>query len=346
MTTPDLTDPLLLLSALPWMVLFAWVATRLLGAHRLSRRRVAAAGLLGYAGGLAVTLGVAGTDTSTTTAAWSGSALAIVLTMVAVIGLELIADRPTPALAPGPPRLPHPVRALRRRWQEAGRFAEISGILARLGLGHLFGIRPGRSSSARAEDVARRVRAALEEAGGIAIKLGQLLATRVNLTPPGAAREFAGLQERAPAVAGPAIRRTIESEYGRPVEEVFADFDWAPWPQRRSRRFTGPASPTGPGWSSRSDAPASSRSWNATSRSSAASSDGSSAGPRGASSTASAASPTTSRSAWRRSWTCAARPATWRTFAWRWPTFPTSASRWSTPSCAPPRSWSWRSCRP
>ncbi len=228
MTAPDLADPLLLLSALPWVVLFAWVATRLLGAHRLSRRRIAVAGLVGYAGGLAITLLVATTDMSTPAAAWTGSALAIVLTMVAVIGLELLADRPTPALAPRAPRLPHPIRALRRRWQEAARFAEVSQILARLGLGHLFGVRPGRSSTARAEEVARRVRVALEEAGGIAIKLGQLLATRVDLIPPGAAREFSGLQERASAVPGVAIRQTLEAEFGRPVEEVFADFDWTP----------------------------------------------------------------------------------------------------------------------
>lgn len=65
---------------------------------------------------------------STTAAAWTGSALAIVLTMVAVIGLELVADRPAPTPSPRPPGIPHPVRAVRRRWQEAARFAEISGI--------------------------------------------------------------------------------------------------------------------------------------------------------------------------------------------------------------------------
>ena len=229
MTAPDLTDPLLLLSALPWVVLFAWMAARLLGARRLSLRRIAVAGLVGYGGGLAVTLVVARTEASDSTASWAGAALTVVFTMVAVIGLELIADRPGPKAASLPVvGIPHPLRALRRRWSEAGRFLEVSGILARLGLGHLFGMRSRRSPDARAEEVARRVRVALEEAGGISIKLGQLLATRVDLIPPGAAREFAGLQERAPAVSADLICRTLETELGQPVEEAFGSFERVP----------------------------------------------------------------------------------------------------------------------
>ena len=229
MTTPDLTSPWLLLSALPWVVLFAWVAARLLGARRLSRRRIAVAGVAGYAGGLTVTLVVSGTGASEAAAAWAGTALAIVFTMVAVIGLELLADRPVPSAGALPtPGVPHPVRAVRRRWAEARRFLEISGILARLGLGHLVGMRRVRTPTDRAEEVARRVRDALEEAGGISIKLGQLLATRVDLIPPSAAAEFAGLQEQAPAVPAEAIRQALESELGCRVEDAFGSFTWPP----------------------------------------------------------------------------------------------------------------------
>ncbi len=228
MTPPDLTDPLILVSALPWVLLIAWVAARLLGAQRLSRRRIVVAGLVGYAGGLAVALLAAGSHPTSTGAAWIGGAMAIVLTMVAVIAFELLADRrPTTRPSP-PPGIPHPLRALRRRWDETRRFAEVSGILVRLGLGQLFGMRRGGTATDRADDVARRTRKALEEAGGIAVKLGQLLATRVDLIPPTAAREFADLQEQARPVPAGAIRAAIEQELGKPVEEVFTAFQWEP----------------------------------------------------------------------------------------------------------------------
>ena len=221
-------EPLVVLSALPWIVLFAWVAARLLGARNLSRGRTAAAGVIGYVAALAATYLMTRQGTTLTEAAWIGVALAVVVTMAAVIGLELLSDRPVPALVPRPPRLPHPVRGLRRRAGEAARFAEVSGILVRAGIGHLFGLDRRGSSTERAEDVAARARHALEEAGGVFIKVGQLLATRVDLIPPDAARQFANLQERAPRVGFTEIRRTVEDELGTPLDEAFASFDPEP----------------------------------------------------------------------------------------------------------------------
>lgn len=221
-------EPLVVLSALPWIVLFAWVAARLLGAQRLSRGRTAAAGVIGYLAALAATYGLTRQGLELSEAAWVGVALAVVVTMAAVIGLELLSDRPAAALVPRPPRIPHPVRHVRRRAGEAARFAEVSAILVRVGIGHLFGLDRRREPTERVDDVAARMRRALEEAGGVFIKVGQLLATRVDLIPPEAARQFANLQERAPQVGFAAIRTAVENELGVPLGDAFAWFDPEP----------------------------------------------------------------------------------------------------------------------
>lgn len=227
----DLTlfrEPLVVVSALPWIVLFAWVAARLLGARRLSRVRITVAGIIGYAGALGATYLLTRQGLSLSEAAGLGVAIAVVATMAAVIGLELLSDRAVVALTPRAPRLPHPVRTARRRAGEAARFAEVSAILVRFGVGHLVGLSRSGDSTERADDIARRVRHSLEEAGGVFIKVGQLLATRVDLIPPEAARQFANLQERAPAVDVEEIRATVEAELGMPVDEAFAWFDPEP----------------------------------------------------------------------------------------------------------------------
>lgn len=221
-------EPLVVLSALPWVVLFAWIASRLLGAKRMSRLRIALAGAIGYLGALGATSLLSEAGLSLSGAAGVGVALAILLTMAAVIALELVSDRPVMALRPRAPRMPHPVRMVKRRVGEAARFAEVSTILVRLGVGQLFGLDHSRDAPERADDVARRIRQALEEAGGVFIKVGQLLATRVDLIPPEAAHQFANLQERAPPVNVEEVIASVEEELGRPLEEVFTWFDQEP----------------------------------------------------------------------------------------------------------------------
>jgi ubiquinone biosynthesis protein len=221
-------EPLVVLSALPWIVLFAWVAARLLGARRLSRGRTAAAGIIGYGAALAATYVLTRQGLELSEAAWVGVALAVVVTMAAVIGLELLSDRPVAVLVPRPPRVPHPVQRARQRAGEAARFAEVSTILVGVGIGHLFGLNRRASAAGRADDVAARVRRALEEAGGVFIKVGQLLATRVDLIPPEAARQFANLQERAPQVGFAEIRAAVEDELGVPLDDAFASFEPEP----------------------------------------------------------------------------------------------------------------------
>jgi ubiquinone biosynthesis protein len=77
-------------------------------------------------------------------------------------------------------------------------------------------------------DLARRTAAyAAQLRGGIA-KLGQLASCRPDLVGPIWAAELATLQDEVPPVDAAAIRARVEAELGRPIAEVYADFDDAP----------------------------------------------------------------------------------------------------------------------
>jgi ubiquinone biosynthesis protein len=73
-----------------------------------------------------------------------------------------------------------------------------------------------------------RLRLALEELGPIFVKFGQALSTRRDLLPLDIADELAKLQDRVPPFDGRIARRTIETAYGRPLDELLADFDERP----------------------------------------------------------------------------------------------------------------------
>src|SRR5690348_17862535 len=84
-------------------------------------------------------------------------------------------------------------------------------------------LNPNRNASP-----AVRLRLALEELGPIFVKFGQAVSTRRDLLPPDIADELAKLQDRVPPFPGSVARTIVESAYGRPVAEVFAQFDETP----------------------------------------------------------------------------------------------------------------------
>ena len=73
-----------------------------------------------------------------------------------------------------------------------------------------------------------RVRLAFTELGTTFIKLGQVLSTRPDLVGPELALELAHLQTAAPADPPDTVRATMEAEFGRTPETLFAAFDYAP----------------------------------------------------------------------------------------------------------------------
>ena len=73
-----------------------------------------------------------------------------------------------------------------------------------------------------------RIRLALEELGPIFVKFGQALSTRRDMMPADIADELEKLQDRVPPFPGTEARAIAERAYGRPVNEVFAEFDETP----------------------------------------------------------------------------------------------------------------------
>ena len=71
----------------------------------------------------------------------------------------------------------------------------------------------------------KRLSMALMELGPTFIKLGQMLSTRSDLIGPELAKELSALQADVPADPYEIVQLTIESEFGKPVDEIFADFD-------------------------------------------------------------------------------------------------------------------------
>jgi len=75
---------------------------------------------------------------------------------------------------------------------------------------------------------AERLRMALETLGPIFIKFGQILSTRRDLLPLDIADELAKLQDQVPPFSSSIVLATLERVYGKPVNEVFLQFDPEP----------------------------------------------------------------------------------------------------------------------
>jgi predicted unusual protein kinase regulating ubiquinone biosynthesis (AarF/ABC1/UbiB family) len=115
---------------------------------------------------------------------------AAVFTMSASVWVELLAKPGALARAQrGLVSVPHPLRAVRRSSRRLSRYAQISGIAVKHGFGPLLGL------GALAAPAARRLRLALEECGGMFVKLGQVLSTRADLLPAGVVAELARVAE-------------------------------------------------------------------------------------------------------------------------------------------------------
>ncbi len=75
---------------------------------------------------------------------------------------------------------------------------------------------------------AQRLRQALETLGPIFIKFGQVLSTRRDLMPPDIADELARLQDQVPPFPAAQVMAILERVYGKPVDQVFDEFEREP----------------------------------------------------------------------------------------------------------------------
>ena len=106
----------------------------------------------------------------------------------------------------------------------------VSGLVYGLGrLGTLLFVW-GRERRARAVGTLRGwvLRQAMTAAGATFIKMGQVMSTRPDLFAPGVIAQLRRLQDRLPPFGFRTARRTIEEDLGRPLGELFAEFDERP----------------------------------------------------------------------------------------------------------------------
>lgn len=125
-------------------------------------------------------------------------------------------------------------------WGDINRLRQIVSVLARHGLGGFLGrIKLNRASwlgGGHAEEAAkhahtstaRRFRLAFEELGPTFIKLGQILATRVDIFNAEWIEEFEQLQSCAHPLPFEEIRLLLTEQLGRSPEEVFRQIDNKP----------------------------------------------------------------------------------------------------------------------
>ncbi|KJL21869.1 putative protein kinase UbiB [Microbacterium azadirachtae] len=84
------------------------------------------------------------------------------------------------------------------------------------------------SRERRMRTLAQRFHVLAVELGGLMIKVGQFLSSRLDVLPPEITTELAGLQDEVPAVPIDQIRALAEAELGVPLARAFASFDEVP----------------------------------------------------------------------------------------------------------------------
>ena len=127
------------------------------------------------------------------------------------------------------------IRSIPHIYRNVKRWTEIISVLSRYGLAdwisqlnldfakdHLKD-RDGEALARHTREA--RIRLALTDLGPTFVKLGQLLSTRPDLAGVALADELKQLQANVPADSPADARRTVESELGQPIDELFAECD-------------------------------------------------------------------------------------------------------------------------
>jgi len=126
--------------------------------------------------------------------------------------------------------------------KDAFRVIHISWVLLKHGLdevilaAHLFrGLRFFRFvspffwlSAGQRPPYGARIRMALEDLGPIFVKFGQMVSTRRDLLPDDIADELVKLQDQVPPFSGETAIKQIEKAFGKPLPELFSEFDATP----------------------------------------------------------------------------------------------------------------------
>jgi len=137
-------------------------------------------------------------------------------------------------MPPARGRLPENPRspASRARYRRILRFASLTLAqlwwfeiaLPTVGLRRL----ASRNRVPRLQRIARRFHALAADLGGLMIKVGQFLSSRLDILPPEVTKELEGLQDEVAPEPFDAIRVQTERELGMPLTRAYASFDPTP----------------------------------------------------------------------------------------------------------------------
>lgn len=97
-------------------------------------------------------------------------------------------------------------------------------FLPRIGLGRW----AARGRARRLTVLAQNFHGLAVSLGGLMIKVGQFMSSRLDVLPPEITKELEGLQDEVPPVEFDAIRRLAEAELGVPLESAYAWIDPVP----------------------------------------------------------------------------------------------------------------------
>jgi predicted unusual protein kinase regulating ubiquinone biosynthesis (AarF/ABC1/UbiB family) len=120
-------------------------------------------------------------------------------------------------------------RMMRARYRRITRFAArylvqawwYELFLPRVGLSRI----AARNRPARLRRIAQHFHRLAVDLGGLMIKVGQFMSSRLDVLPPEITKELEGLQDEVPPVPFPAIRELAESELAVPLETAFSFVD-------------------------------------------------------------------------------------------------------------------------
>ncbi|MCU0311312.1 MAG: AarF/UbiB family protein [Acidimicrobiales bacterium] len=213
----------LLVVSVPVVLALAVLASRVLGV-RIGVVASLFAATTGWIGGVLLANAV-----DTTSDGWR-VAIAVVTGLLATLAVAVVIE-----LVVGPTDSPrrrisvsaalHPVDTARRqldplrRGRQVARIARSNGILR---------FRYAGASGIDDPAFGEGLRDTLQECGGILVKFGQIASTRTDALPPTVTGPLADLQSDVRPATADVVRPELEAGLGRPVEEVFAEFDWEP----------------------------------------------------------------------------------------------------------------------
>jgi len=205
------------------------LANRLLGLRR-GWLTLAIAGAFGWLFGTIFAGSLGGWEEGSSEVLLSTILLSLILTMVFIVGLDLLAPRGSLARdeEAGLFVIPHPARDIKNSVSFLPRYWQLVTLARKNGV-RRGGVRasPGKSIVDDAS-MAVALRKTVEQAGGMLIKLGQVASTRDDLLPPEVCEEFAKLQSGVPPAPREQMQHVLEMHLAGPINQTFAEFDWEP----------------------------------------------------------------------------------------------------------------------